>query len=729
MASSVLASASHRTVSLPDIPELYDPNFLDRLVPVTQGDSTVTLAAQTIAETPKNMLMEALKGTSHQALTENLAPTYNSTLSATLDAFQSLSSAYNASSFNSYLTDAWTEDPQLTLRIIWNIRSIHDGKGDKELFYKAFGWLYENHPRTAIHNLSQLVEPVCMNPKKKEGMAHGYWKDLLNILALATVDELGFIYGQSNFLHAPREKYQYRHSKNQGGEVASLTRDAEDKKKAQEKRVALDTKRYANLVQKLSQTKFRALFIAVARLFSDRLARDLHIFEELEALGPDEKQKRGDLLRQLSLAAKWAPTPQGSHDRHTNIATAIALLLRHSQTPSIYPSALNKPLDPQESAFILRSYFQRWVLTRLRSTLAVAEPLMSSNRWNEIKYTRVPSVCMKNNMERFFMHDRVRFQAYLTSVEKGKKKISGATLFPHELVREIIKLGSPVNVEEGHEFKNLKELQQSLNVAMIRTVEAQWKALIDRLRESGSLDNALAICDVSGSMGHLSSVVQQRKGMKHRMPPILPAISLSLVLASLAKPPFNGGFVTFSVRPQFVRLDLTKKLFDTVHSMAQSDWGMNTDLKAVFLKLLLPLAVKNKVPKEEMIKRLFVFSDMQFDSCSAASKDPADWKTNHDVIEEAYRAAGYDMPQIVYWDLASYGTVEVQSDREGVALMNGFSPSMLKVFMGESEPEEWEEVGEDGESKTVKVKGEFNPVNVMKRALMVKSLDGLVVMD
>jgi hypothetical protein len=34
------------------------------------------------------------------------------------------------------LAKAWEEDPSLTLRIIWNTRSIHNGKGDKELFYR-----------------------------------------------------------------------------------------------------------------------------------------------------------------------------------------------------------------------------------------------------------------------------------------------------------------------------------------------------------------------------------------------------------------------------------------------------------------------------------------------------------------------------------------------------------------------------------------------------------------
>ena len=91
--------------------------------------------------------------------------------------------------------------------------------------------------------------------------------------------------------------------------------------------------------------------------------------------------------------------------------------------------------------------------------------------------------------------------------------------------------------------------------------------------------------------------------------------------------------------------------------MAGADWGMYTDLNAVFLKLLLPLAKKNEVEREDMIKRLFIFSEMQFDECRAldGEADVADWKTGHDEIERAYRDAGYEVPQIVYWDLAGGG--------------------------------------------------------------------------
>jgi hypothetical protein len=512
---------------------------------------------------------------------------------------------------------------------------------------------------------------------------------------------------------------------------ASLQESRNAKTEAEARRKAKAVENQKRLEKRLSEPKFRALYITVARLFAEQLIKDVQILTDVNSLKPGED--RIAFLKRISLAGKWAPTPGGSHDRVTNIATAISELMYQAQMFIPYPSALKKPISPQERAVILRSFYQRWILTELRRVSACPEPLMSANRWSEIIYTRVPSISMKNNTPHFFKHDQKRFEEYLTSVEDRKKSISGATLLPHELVSQVYTLGSTASGyfldSKKKMSKEMQEFKQKLAKAQLRVMEAQWKTLIESLRASGSIENSIAVCDVSGSMGSLAEKYDKRD-----VNPILPAISLSLVLASLAKPPFNGGFITFSAQPAYHQLDLDQSLFDLVSELGGARWSMNTDLHAVFVKLLLPLAVKNKIKQEDMIKRLFIFTDMQFDACSDKTSAAA-WETNYDAIERVYKEAGYEVPQIVFWDLSTgegLRTVEVESDRKGVAMMNGFSPAMLKVFMGEEdEPMEWENVNEEGESVTVVEKAEdaFTPLNVMKKALMKQSFDGLVVLD
>ncbi|KAK1236294.1 hypothetical protein PQX77_000455 [Marasmius sp. AFHP31] len=727
---------SSQRYTLPHIPELYDPNFLDALLP--PNSSTLEPKTAHLSSTnsnsgdngPRNAMVDALETTTHRAFTQNLAPAFSSTLSPTLDAFNALNKYCYNKELNDSLTRAWKEDAGLTLRLIWQLRSIHEGKSERNAFYRAFGWLYENHPRTAILNLHMLVAGVCPNKTQPElRRSHGYWKDLLNILGLATTAEFP--------AHRPTFLYPLR-TPRKGADLVNAGRETLDPVEASKYRARMAEMRYGNLHRKLEDKKFRALYVAVARLLSEKLLEDLRVLEEIEGtdLTPDRLH---ELVRQISLVGKWAPSPGASHDRHTNIGSAIALLIHHrrSEIPSFtFPSALeSSPASTlstdRPGLTILRSYFCRWILRRLREITHVTEPLMSSNKWTSIRYHRVPSRCMNRNMAHFFRHDPDGFEKYLLDVESGKKQISGATLLPDELASKAIKLGWAIQQAETpgktQLEDKLRQIRAQLAPTQLRVVEAQWEAMIERLRESGSLENSMAICDVSGSMGYL----HDGRG------PLVTALALSLILKRLAKPPFDRGFITFSENPKFVKVQEGKGLYDTFLAMsAVGDWGYNTDFEKVFLGLILPLAVKHKVPRDQMVKRLFVFSDMQFDEARTRAHEVSgsqnwaevnhagEWKTNYDVVKAHFERAGYDMPEIVYWDLGNYGTVEVDGEREGVAIMNGSSPNLLKVFMGE-------EADAEGEvpSQKEKIKEVFNPINVMKKAVMKECFDGLVVVD
>ncbi|KAI0343536.1 hypothetical protein BDW22DRAFT_1181293 [Trametopsis cervina] len=721
-------NASSQNVTLPHIPELYDPAFLDKLLPLRAAPES-SHGAQTPVT---NSMMDALKAVANRTRTDKNSPAYSSTGSDTLDAFQVLRPGYNSTAdLNEKLRRAWREDPEITLRMIWQCRSILDGKGERETFYRAFGWLYKNHPRTAIQNLSALVTPLS-NARKGKKAAHGYWKDLSNIVALAAVGELTSGPPIFTFLHNYQRPIvnRRRPTRMRRKPVSAKTpAPAVPQAQSRQEREAKNAHFHEQLVSRLSEPKFRALFIMVARLFADRLAEDIRLLDRIEEL-PSGDERR-DLVFQVSLAGKWAPSPGRSHDRVTNLSTAIAFLLyqNHQLGPTF-----SRPLDtelPIDDVHALRSFYRRWVLMPLRKVLSCPEPLMSAKRWTEILYSRVPATCMKLNKTRFFEHDPQGFESYLISVESGKRKISGATLMPHEIIADLVQAlktkGGPVPHSAGMAAVKMKWADIE-----IRTLEAQWKTLVQNLRESGALENALAICDVSGSMGHLLSA----KIEPHSTTPILPSIALSLIVAQLAKPPFANHFITFSETPELVVIDQDASLPEIIEKMAWAPWGMNTDLNAVFLKLLLPAAKLHNLKQEDMIKRLFVFTDMQFDDAQQNIKTSSkDWDTNHDVIEQAYKEAGYEMPQIVYWNLnAGRDAYPVLHDRKGVALMNGFSPALLKVFMGEVDPEEvakeegWDIVTVEATPEKASP-ADFNPMTVMKMSLSKASFDGLIVVD
>ena len=127
--------------------------------------------------------------------------------------------------------------------------------------------------------------------------------------------------------------------------------------------------------------------------------------------------------------------------------------------------------------------------------------------------------------------------------------------------------------------------------------------------------------------------------------------------------------------------------------MARSEWGMSTNLHAAFDKIL-RVAVRNNVPEAEMPAVLLILSDMQFNACARFDD------TAMQMIRRKYEAAGYTMPNIVFWNLNDKGDKPVRFGEKGVALVSGFSPAIMKSVLASD-------------------LDKFTPESVMLKALMV----------
>ncbi|KAG8736440.1 hypothetical protein FRC12_017596 [Ceratobasidium sp. 428] len=622
-----------------------------------------------------------------------------------------------------------------------------------------------------MENLKYIVEPVCertimCEPKDDEGFEiigdeatsnkvvkspHGYYKDLLNILILAMHDELGSGTARPEFnslkvLPIERDNERTKsdwedikeakelQNKVHGLEKAQSLRAEQSRKvdmtraqKAKAKRKAKRQSDFATLKSKLEHDKsFLALYATVAHIFADALANDITLLRKIETTSTDSEALIS-LQSEFTSASKWAPTLDGFHDRATNLSTAIALILHARGHMADLPLSLSDELT-QQDAHTLRSYYRRWIVSPLRRFTDVTEVKMSGQKWDQIDYSRVTGECMNRNKGAFFRHDKQRFTAYLVDVETGKSKIGGATLLPHELLIEALKLKVDVPAHTGKIKRKQKfvvaldqQLARRLSESNKKVVSAQWNSLVEHMRESGALDSSLAVVDVSGSMGSLASLPQEKNSP---IRPIFPAVALGILLSELASPPFDNTFVTFSANPKLLALPpagLTEKAL----WMGGAEWTMNTNYEAVFLRLLLPAAVQNQIKPEDMVKRLFVFSDMQFDA-SLVGQSTRHWETTHDRIVNAYREAGYEMPEIVYWNLQGGTTKPVLQDTPGTALLTGFSANMVKLFMeGEDAGNEALEIGLDGKVRREKK----TPLEWMQKALCKTCYDMLKVYD
>ncbi|KAJ3562675.1 hypothetical protein NP233_g9432 [Leucocoprinus birnbaumii] len=728
---SSTAKFSSQTCTLPSLPELFDHNFLECLLPTTNGEE----GFEWVNSSPD----ASVAGGSSEL--------------ATLKAFKGLNVRSHKSLYriDALLHDSWSEDPELTLRLIWNLRSIRDGKGEKELFYRAFGWLYEHHPRTAISNLQMVVAPVCQT-SRGQSVPHGYWKDLLNILALVTCDEiLDFHSRPGNFLRTYTPKNTF-----------SLTKDALEDQTCRQ-RTKKQHRHHSRLVGKLAISEYRALYIGVARLFAERLRKDIQALDQLRSLDPNSEREQYRAIQQtISLAGKWAPTPGGSHDRVTNISTAICQLLfstnenAGSDAIGPLPSIAPHPIPGDASnCTIYRSYYQRWILKPLRETLACPEPLMSANRWNEIQYSRVPSLCMARNREHFVLHDPEGFHLHLAQVQSKKRKFSATSFLPHELVAEAAEVQKAWDAAREEEYPKVAAFKRSIADQQLDDNAVRWWHLTSRLDWTSSFPNAIAVYALS------ESPVSLPEYDKTNVNPIFPSIALSLVLAYLTQPPFDSGFITLSETPTFVRLEGMREsvcLSDLVNDVLSLKVGGNPDLQAVFSRVLLPLAKEHNVPNKDMIKRVYIFSNMHFDHAAGIVTGPwwlnttsetdraSRWEEIYsDSIVKAFEKAGYDVPEIVFWNMTGERTlretVEDDLGRKGVRIMSGFSKEMMRSF--------WDEAQENGRQErllkfikdgdAVGVEGsddeeEWMSLNVMplegmRKALFKTSYDGLVVLD
>lgn len=272
------------------------------------------------------------------------------------------------------------------------------------------------------------------------------------------------------------------------------------------------------------------------------------------------------------------------------------------------------------------------------------ETLMCAKEWAGINYSHVPSQAAFRYRKAFRKKDQVRYEEYLMKLAAGDTsvKVNAEAMFPHQLV-------------EQYMYK--------LYAMPDQLIEAQWKALPNFVQEGASF---IPVVDVSGSM----------TGQ-----PMNVAIGLGMYLAERNVGPFKDAMITFSDKPKFHTCN-EPTLQARVRSAMHMDWGMSTNLEAVFA-MILKRAKAAKLAPEDMPNSVLILSDMQFNECVTTPSASA-----LDMIERMYREAGYTKPQVVFWNLRTSAGVPAKKNAAGVSLVSGFSPSIMKTLLtGVNTPE------------------------------------------
>ena len=304
----------------------------------------------------------------------------------------------------------------------------------------------------------------------------------------------------------------------------------------------------------------------------------------------------------------------------------------------------------------LRKYIG-WTPKRYRKTLVdltkVVETQMCAQDWDNINFNHVPSVASARYKKAFSRHTE-KYKEWTTALVstdpkiKETVKVNAGAVYPYDVLKGIVST----------------YMNKNYNLSELNHIQAQWDALPNYVNDT----NILPIIDVSGSMTSPAGGYNSKSNVTC----LDVSVSLGLYLADKNKGSFKDTFLTFSGTPQL--LNLQGNIIQKIKQIVQSKWQMNTDLNKA-INLILDVAIENKVPQEEMPKMLLVLSDMQFDSCAKYDDSAIE------MMRRKYESAGYNMPVVVFWNLNAADNVPVKHNENGVALVSGFSPSIMKSIL------------------------------------------------
>jgi hypothetical protein len=283
----------------------------------------------------------------------------------------------------------------------------------------------------------------------------------------------------------------------------------------------------------------------------------------------------------------------------------------------------------------------------LVSLTDVVEQKMCSKDWSSIEFGKVPSVAAGRYIQAFLRNAPDAYNEYKERLVKGEAKINAAAVYPYDVVKAL-RNGDPV------------------------VATAQWNALPNYME--GVDERILPMIDTSGSMGCPAGGYSSNSGTTC----MDVAVSLGIYVAHRNVGAFKNIMLSFHAQPKLFQF--SGNFAEAVRQVDSAPWGMNTDIEKAFIEVLARARSHNVAP-DQMPTKVLILSDMQFDFCVKGMGA-------YDSIKRQYAASGYELPQIVFWNInSSAGTSPVTIGTKGTALVSGFSPSILKgVVSGELEP-------------------------------------------
>ena len=340
--------------------------------------------------------------------------------------------------------------------------------------------------------------------------------------------------------------------------------------------------------------------------------------------------------KSISLMAKWCPSANASSRDTKNLARYWRGVLGITE----------------------KEY--RKTLSSLRDYLKVLETKMSANKWGEIDYNAVPSRAGVIYRNSFLKHDEARRRKWL---EDLKKPESGAKINTGVLDCPTVVSKYSKNEWYANHYVDDEDA----------TLEAAWADMVKKGRESG-VNGFIPVIDGSGSM---------TVKISENLSALDVARGLGLYFAAINAEPWRGKAIEFGSYPRFFEVDSDGSLLQQLKIAGRYGDCGSTNLEAVF-DLVLKAAVDGNLKQEE-IPGIIIFSDMELNT---ACQNPNEYLFKE--IARKWNAAGYKLPKLVFFNINSRtNTIPLTENENGVALLSGYSQSILRMVMsGKLDPYE-----------------------------------------
>lgn len=296
----------------------------------------------------------------------------------------------------------------------------------------------------------------------------------------------------------------------------------------------------------------------------------------------------------------------------------------------------------------------RKMLSYGREKTKVLERLMSSNQWDKIDFSKLPSKAGLIYKNAFARRDIIA-KKYESFAKDTNTTVNADVLNPVDIAKKCFDYGKKTKTD----------------IAML---EKYWANLKDYY--NGHEENGLCIVDTSGSMYGT---------------PIAAAVSMGAYIAERGHGPFANHFITFSNNPTLVKFEGTDIVDKFERVRCRSDWGNSTNIEAVF-DMLLDTAKIDNVSPADMPERLYIFSDMEFNYCVNINSNENDrygygskitedtMSTELERIAQKWAAEGYELPKVIFWNLdARQNNIPALGGR--FSYVSGFNMNMVETIL------------------------------------------------